>query len=172
MTESLTGIIVELERQKLAIERALAALRSLGGTPASPPEGPPAAVPEAPTEKRKRFSAAARRRMALGQKARWAKIKGHTEAPALATPEPTKRRISPEGMKRIIAATKKRWRLKRAAEAAALAEKTAAKDTKKAVVRKMAVKKSEPVSTPAARQLAGSRRFGEVGDLAFRLQKD
>jgi len=40
-----------------------------------------------------------------------AKIKGEFEKPAPATPKPAKakRRISPEGMERIIAATKKMW---------------------------------------------------------------
>jgi hypothetical protein len=67
-----------------------------------------AARPEAPTRKR---SAATRRRMALAQKERWAAIKGTSLAtPVLKKP---KRRISEEGMKRIIAATKKRWRLQK-----------------------------------------------------------
>lgn len=61
-----------------------------------------------------------RRRMAEAQKARWAKIKGKAEPPS---PEPVatkaKRQISAEGMKRIIAATKKRWRLRAAAKKAA-----------------------------------------------------
>jgi hypothetical protein len=55
--------------------------------------------------------------MALAQKARWAKIKGEVQQSTPPVPEPakTKRRISEEGMKRIIAASKKRWRLQRAA---------------------------------------------------------
>ena len=44
----------------------------------------------------------------------------------LTSPKP-KRRISPEGMKRIIAATKKRWRLQKAAAKAASAKKVAPK---------------------------------------------
>ena len=164
MTDSLNGIIAALERQKTAIERALAALRDVEGIPATPSKSM-SAPPEAPTQERRKFSAAARRKMALAQKARWAKIKGPVEPATPSTPEPTKRRISPEGLRRIIAATKKRWRLKRAAEKAALA-KTVTSDkaaVKKAVVklpsaksakkvsavRKAAVQKSEPVSTPA-----------------------
>jgi hypothetical protein len=55
-------------------------------------------------------------------------------------------------MKRIIAATKKRWRLKRAADAAALANKTVAKAAKKA-----APKKSEraPATPLTMAQTAG-----------------
>ena len=118
MAEGLNGIITQLERQKTAIERALAALRHVGATVA-----PPLSPAEAPARKHKKFSAASRRRMALAQKARWAKIKG--EAAPLSTPAPTpatKRRISPDGMKRIIAATKKRWRLQRAATKSAPAK--------------------------------------------------
>jgi hypothetical protein len=98
------------------------------------PGGPAkaAAAPGAPTRKRKNFSAAVRRKMAQSQKRRWAKIRGESEPST--TPEPTKpkRRISEEGMKRIIAATKKRWRLQKAAAKAPA--KKAAPARKKAVV--------------------------------------
>ena len=116
MADNFTGIIDQLEKRKAAIERALAALREANGVAATA-QVEPATMPEAPTGKWKKFSAAARRRMALAQKARWAKIKGEiqpTAPPATETSKP-KRRISAEGMKRIIAATKKRWRLKRTA---------------------------------------------------------
>ena len=120
MTEGLNGIIKQLERQKTAIERALAALREVDAT-ATAAQVEPAATPEAPARKRRKFSAASRRKMALAQQARWAKIKGETEPLSALTPKPAlpKRRISAEGMKRIIAATKKRWRLQRAATKAA-----------------------------------------------------
>ena len=48
-------------------------------------------------------SPATRRRMAAGQRRRWAALK------AVAQPGPKKRKLSAEGRKRIIAATKKRW---------------------------------------------------------------
>jgi hypothetical protein len=152
MTDTFAGIIDQLEQRKAAIERALAALREVDVT-GSAAEVKPAAAPEASTGKRKKFSAAARRRMALAQKARWAKIKGEIEAVAPPLPEPSKpkSRISPEGMKRIIAATKKRWRLKRAAAKAASA-KAAKKVTP---VRKAAVKKSTPPTPLALTQSAG-----------------
>jgi hypothetical protein len=123
MAEGFTGIIHQLEKQKAAIERALAALREIEdiAAPAAAAEIRPAA-PEAPTHKRKKFSVATRRKMALAQKARWAKIKGEIEPPSAPAPEPKpKRRISAEGMKRIVAATKKRWRLQRAAAKSAAA---------------------------------------------------
>jgi hypothetical protein len=47
-----------------------------------------AVTPEAPSGKRRKMSAAARRRMALGQQKRWAAIKVTTESPSqAATPE-------------------------------------------------------------------------------------
>ena len=77
------------------------------------------AAPEAAPRKRKRFSAATKRKMALAQKARWAKAKGEfAPSPPAVPPQPVKpkRRISKAGMARIIAATKKRWARFRAAK--------------------------------------------------------
>ena len=57
--------------------------------------------PEAPVGKRKKFSAAARKRMALAQKLHYAKLRGETQPPTPATLEApkAKRKISAEGMK-------------------------------------------------------------------------
>jgi hypothetical protein len=131
MTDGIASIIDQLERQKSAIERALAALKEVDGSNARALYAMPLRGTEAKkaadtrttatsvprTGKRRKVSAAARKKMALAQRARWAKIKGENEPPSAAAPEPAKpkRKISPEGMKRIIAATKKRWRLQRAA---------------------------------------------------------
>jgi hypothetical protein len=164
MTEGLSGIIDQLERQKSAIERALMALREVAevaalgtGTPTS------VATPEPSDRKGKKRSAAVRRRMKEAQQLRWAKIKGDSEPPTPATPvaPKAKRQISAEGMKRIIAATKKRWRLQKAAtksaangagiEEAAVKAPSAKTAKKIAPVKKAAVKKS--ASTPA--QTAG-----------------
>jgi len=165
MTEGFAGIIKQLERQKTAIDHALAALREIDGV-ATPATVTGTIAPEAPTGKRRKFSAAVRRKMALAQRARWSKIKGAAKPPSPPAPEPQKpkRRISAEGMKRIIAATKKRWRLQKAAAKAAVAKKAAAKKVagKKAVVkaptakaakkvapvRRAVVKKSAPAPTP------------------------
>lgn len=90
------------------------------------------------------------------------RIKGEI-APPSAPPAPTaKRRISAEGMKRIIAATKKRWRLKRADEKTALARKAAARNVgvKKAVVKAPAAKAAKriaPVKNSAAKSPAPAR---------------
>jgi hypothetical protein len=170
MTDSFTALIAQLERQKAAIERALTALQDVD-TPATAAHSGPAAAPQAPRHRR-RFSPAARRKMALAQKARWAKIKGEIEPP-VPKPSKPKRRISAEGIKRIIAATKKRWRLQRAAAKAASAKKVApkkvaakktvvkappAKTAKKvAPVRKTTVKHSAPALTPDIVHTAGSQ---------------
>jgi hypothetical protein len=106
--------------------------------------------------------------MALAQKARWAKIKGEIEPPPPPAPGPPKpkRRISAEGMKRIIAATKKRWRLQKAAAKSATAKKVAPQKAlgKKAAVKASSskagkkvptVKKSAPAPGPDLAQTAG-----------------
>ena len=111
INEVLSAAIDGFESQKRRIEAQIAELRAI----LSPGPAEPAATPEAPTKKRK-VSAAARRKMALAQKARWAKIRGESE-PVITEPVKPKRRISKEGLARIIAATKKRWALKRAASA-------------------------------------------------------
>jgi hypothetical protein len=154
--EIITAAILGFEEQKRHIDSQISGLRAiLSGGPAEP-----AATPEAPTRKRRKFSAAARRRMKEAQQRRWAAIKGTSEPPSRATSEPPrpKRRISEEGMKRIIAATKKRWRLARAAKAQpGSATKTARKKAAvKKAPRKVAVKKkTATASTLAVAQTAG-----------------
>ena len=124
--EIITAAILGFEEQKRQIDTKIAELRAmLPGGPATP------ATPEAPTRKRRKFSAAARRRMKEAQQRRWAKIRGESEPPALVTPEAPKpkRRISKAGMARIIAATKERWARVRAAKAQQ--EKTSRKAARK-----------------------------------------
>jgi len=70
--------------------------------------------------------------------------KGESEpatSPAPEVPKP-KRKISAEGIKRIIAATKKRWRRQRAAEKAALEQAEAMKAARRKTVPAKAVKKA------------------------------
>lgn len=174
MAEGLTGIINQLEQQKAAIERALAALREIEdiAAPSTAAEIRTAATPEASSRKRKKFSTAARRKMGLAQKARWAKIKGEVEPPPPPAPEPPKpkRRISAEGMKRIIAATKKRWRLQKAAAKSAPAKpakKVAPKKVvgKKAVVKAPSAKAGKKV-TPGRKTVAKKSAQAPTPDLA------
>lgn len=74
----ITSIIAQLEEQKAAIEKALAALRSMGSVGSSAPStresgrGLATRAPGRPTKKRRRFSEETRKRMAEAQKKRWA----------------------------------------------------------------------------------------------------
>jgi hypothetical protein len=147
--EIINAAIDGFEAQKTHIDSQIQALRQmLEGGPAET-----TATREAPTRKRKKFSAAARRKMALAQKARWAKIKGESEPPApAATHAPTKakRILSKAGRAAIVAATKKRWALKRAADAAKAKQSAVKRVAKKATGRKTATP-----STPAVAQAGG-----------------
>ena len=82
--EIIAAAIEGFESQKRRIDTQIGELRAMlsgGGS-----EG--TVAPEAPTRKRK-VSAAARRRMAEGQKKRWAAIKAESQKPApAARPEP------------------------------------------------------------------------------------
>jgi hypothetical protein len=125
--EIIAAAILGFEEQKRHIDSQINQLKAtLGGGPK-----PTAPMPEASTRKRKKFSAAIRRKMAQSQKLRWARIRGESEPPAPAKAPEAKRRISEEGMKRIIAATKKRWRIAKAAKAQST-------QAKKAVTKKTA----------------------------------
>jgi hypothetical protein len=149
--EIINAALLGFEQQKTHIDAKIAELRALlpGGPAAS------ATTPELTKRKRKKFSAASRRKMALAQKARWAKIKGESEPSAPPTPKvrKPKRRFSKEGMARIIAATKERWRLQKAAAKAAAKKPAPARKkaaVKRAVTKKATVKKTAPATTQAA----------------------
>src|ERR1035437_9615383 len=139
--EIIIAAITGFESQKRRIDGQIADLRALlpGGTADT------AATPESPTIKRRKFSAAARRRMKEAQQLRWAKIRGESSVPSSppATPEPAKpkRKLSKAGKAAIVAALKKRW----AAKKAEAAEKTA---RKKAATKK-AAKKPGTTTGPA-----------------------
>jgi hypothetical protein len=147
MTDGLASVITLLEQQRTAIDRALVALREVGEV-AAPAKAtpPPPATPEVSGRKGKRRSVAVRKRMQEAQRAPWARIKEESEQPAPVTTEAPKpkRKISAEGIKRIVQATKRRWARVRAEAKAALESA----ETKKAVPAK-AVKKSTPVKKTA-----------------------
>jgi hypothetical protein len=107
--EIIAAAIDGFEVQKQHIDAKIADLRALlpGGSQKT------TNTPEAPPRKRKRFSAAARKRMKEAQRLRWAKIRGEA-APASKATEPAKpkRRLSKAGRARIVAALKKRWAAK------------------------------------------------------------
>ena len=133
--EIIAAAILGFEEQKRRIDTQIGGLKAmLSGSPAET-----AATPEAAPRKRKKFSTATRRRMREAQRRRFAKLKSESEPPArAATPEPAKpkHRISAEGMKRILAANKRRWALKRAEAAKARGA------AKKSVPKKVATKKA------------------------------
>src|ERR1039457_1703658 len=164
--EILTAAIEGYESQKKRIDAQIAELRAI----LSPGPAETATTPEPATRKRKKFSAASRRKMALAQKARWAKIRGEAESSAPATPKATKpkRRISREGLARIIAATKKRWRLQKAAAKAATKKPAPAR--KKAAVKKAAARtapakaaKKAPAKKDATAPKQGGAQSGRRG---------
>lgn len=144
MPQKLTKEIIDaaiegFESQKRKIDVQIAELRSmLDGNPTES-----AATSEAVPGKRKRFSAASRRKMALAQKTRWAKIKGESEPASPvstpAAPKPKRRKMSAAGRQAIADATRKRWEAFHAAKAQE--EKTAKRATRKKgpVARKKAV---------------------------------
>jgi hypothetical protein len=124
--EIINAAIDGFKAQKSRLDEQIAELLTMLND--GSPQG--AILSEAP-RKRRKFSAGARRRMREAQRLRWAKVRGGSEQSALPTTKAVKpkRRISPEGLKRIIAATKKRWRLERAAmkaKSATVAKKKAA----------------------------------------------
>jgi hypothetical protein len=116
--EILAAAIEGFEAQKTRLDARIAEIKQkLGGGVSEAPVSSTAA-PEA-GRKRRKMSAAARKRIADAQKKRWAAVRKETGAPATAKVEApkTKRRLSAAGRKRIIEATKKRWAAVRAAAA-------------------------------------------------------
>jgi hypothetical protein len=100
--EIITAAIEGFEGQKLRLDAQIAELRQmLDGHPTET-----VATPEAAPRKRK-ISAAARKRMAIGQKARWAKLRGESGLSVVATPEPPKRKISAARKAALLANLKK-----------------------------------------------------------------
>ena len=134
--EIITAAILGFEHQKRQIDTKIAELRAM--LPGGSTE--PATTPDAPTGKRRKFSAAARRRMREAQQRRWASIRGESEPSAPATPKALKpkRKLSAAGRKAIQEALRRRWAQKSAE--AAKAQPASAKKTarKKAATKKAA----------------------------------
>ena len=113
----LLAAIEGLVSQKQRIDAQIAELRQmLTGTPTGT-----AATPEVPKGKRRKRSAAARKRMGDAQRKRWAESKkeaGPSSPVAPDAPKP-KRKLSAAGKKAIAEANKKRWAKVRAEAAKA-----------------------------------------------------
>ena len=102
--EIVSAAIVGFEQQKLHIDAQIAELRSLltGG------HAEAATTLEAPITKRKKFSAASRRTMAMAQKARWAKLRGESEpTQAAAPPTKPKRKLFAAAKAKLVANLKR-----------------------------------------------------------------
>ena len=110
-TAVIEAAVVGFEEQKRQIDVQIAELRAMLTNGSARTTAATETIPG----KRKKFSAAVRRKMALAQKQRWAKIKGESEPPTPAPAEPPKpkRKLSAAGKAAIIAATKKMWAAKR-----------------------------------------------------------
>jgi hypothetical protein len=123
----LVAAIEGFEARKKTIEDKIAEIRQiLTGGPTEP-----SLTLEAPVSNRKKFSAAARKKMGLAQKARWARIKGESAPPVAPAVTRAKRQISADGLRRIATAQKKRWAATKAkaAEAQAPVKKSPVKKT-------------------------------------------
>ena len=127
--EIITAAIVGFEQQKLRIDAQIAELRAmlLGG------RTEPATTLEVPKSKRRKMSAAARKRIGDAQRKRWAESKGTSQlSSASGTPKP-KRKLSAAGKGAIAEGVRKRWAAFHAAKTAekpVAAKKGAAKKTR------------------------------------------
>ena len=114
----INAAILGFEEQKRHIDTQIAELRAM--LPGGRTE--PAATPEAPKGKRRKLSAAARKRIGDAQRKRWAESKKPSEPqaqPAATSEAPKrKRKLSAAGKRAIVEATKKRWAAFHAAKAA------------------------------------------------------
>ena len=136
--EILNAAIVGFEQQKLRIDAQIAELRQmLTGTPTAA-----AAAPGGPKGKRRKMSAAVRKRMGDAQRKRWAEAKKESE-PSPVAPEAAKpkRKLSAAGKKAIAEASRRRWARVRA-EAATAAKTRQPPAAKKAAAKKPPVKAS------------------------------
>jgi hypothetical protein len=128
--EILNAAIEGFESQKRRIDVQIAELRAMlhGGSTA-------AAAPEGPKGKRRKMSAAARKRIGDAQRKRWAESKGQSEPPSETVTAKPKRKLSAAGKKAIVEATKRRWARVRAEAAKAQQAPAAKKASTKAPVK-------------------------------------
>lgn len=116
MTNGLNEVIEQLEQQKTAIDRALAALREVGGgtSTAAPSVGRPGKA-----ARKGGMTPEGRRRLSEALKKRWAaKRAGSTVKSAVKAKAKRKGGMTAEGRKRLSEALKKRWAAKRAGKTA------------------------------------------------------
>src|SRR5712691_1914618 len=105
----LAAALIGFEEQKNQLDAKISEIRQMldgGRTQAS--------ATSKTAKPRKKRSAAVRRKMALAQRARYAKLKQSSEPPQAAKPK--KRKLSAAGKAAIVAALKKRWAAVKAAK--------------------------------------------------------
>src|SRR5215813_8935917 len=113
--EIMIAAIAGYEAQKNQIDSRIAELRSMldGGSTA------PGVTKSENGRRKRRFSAASRRKMAAAQKARWQKLEQGSEPTQAEAAKPKKRKMSAAGRRAISLAAKKRWKAIKAAKKAA-----------------------------------------------------
>jgi hypothetical protein len=133
IAEILNAAILGFEEQKRRIDVQITELRAMlpGG------RAEIATTPDGPKGKRRKMSAAARKRIGDAQRKRWAESKKTSSPVAPEAPKP-KRKLSAAGKKAIAEASRKRWARVRAE--AATAAKAAAKKAPVKASRKAAKK--------------------------------
>jgi hypothetical protein len=111
MASGFSSIITQLEQQKAAIDKALAALHGLdGNVPAQ------AASASTPAKRKGGMSPEGKRRLIAALKKRWAAKRAAAGVSApVAKPAKRKGGMTPAGRKRLAEAMRKRWAAKRTA---------------------------------------------------------
>ena len=100
--EIIIAAIEGFEGQKRRLDAQIAELRQMLDGHLTETVGAMETAPQ-----KRKISAAARRRMAMGQKARWAKIRGESGLSVVTTPESPKRKISAARKAALLANLKK-----------------------------------------------------------------
>src|SRR5207249_2404673 len=100
---NIAEMVKELQQERDRLNQAIAALAALGTTRTSSARG-------AASGPRRTLSAAARRKVSLAQKARWAKLRAQNSAKGQpSTVNPGKRTMSAAARKKIAATQRARW---------------------------------------------------------------
>lgn len=100
---NIAAVVKELEQERDRLNKAIGALAPLAGRSYSSARG-------TPTGQRRTLSAAARRKVSLAQKARWAKLRAANSSKGrLSTVDTGKRSMPATARKKIAAAQRARW---------------------------------------------------------------
>ena len=101
---NIAEMVKELQQERDRLDQAIAALAALAGTTRTSSARGAASGP------RRTLSAAARRKVSLAQKARWAKLRAQNSAKGQpSTVNPGKRTMSAAARRKIAAAQRARW---------------------------------------------------------------